>query len=268
MFKKTIGMMLASIFAVSAQASVTLNDVTGEELKKIKEDFVFSMTDGDPRRQVEILNVKRLSDSDNYYLKMAENGGSYTILYMKDINSILIQSSGEVYDLSNENFVSKEYEASFVKPLLAQIKSEDVVLFPSEVENAKEVFVFTDPTCGYCRKLHEEMADYNKEGITIKYLPYPRGGENNEVGFNSLANALCSENVHDAFDHIKSKNTPLERPENVTDEQYAQCQDKVRYYYNLGNKMGVSGTPAVFDKNGYQIGGYVPAQRMKYTISE
>ncbi len=30
--------------------------------------------------------------------------------------------------------------------------------------------MFTDITCGYCHKLHEQMADYNALGITVRYL--------------------------------------------------------------------------------------------------
>lgn len=31
------------------------------------------------------------------------------------------------------------------------------------------ITVFTDITCGYCHKLHEEMKDYNALGITVRY---------------------------------------------------------------------------------------------------
>lgn len=38
------------------------------------------------------------------------------------------------------------------------------------------LLVFTDITCGYCHKLHEEMKDYNALGITVRYLAFPRQG--------------------------------------------------------------------------------------------
>ncbi|MFT6703397.1 MAG: thiol:disulfide interchange protein DsbC, partial [Pseudomonadales bacterium] len=38
------------------------------------------------------------------------------------------------------------------------------------------VNIFTDITCGYCRKLHNEMKQYNDLGITVRYLAFPRGG--------------------------------------------------------------------------------------------
>ena len=33
------------------------------------------------------------------------------------------------------------------------------------------ITVFTDITCGYCHKLHEQMKDYNALGITVRYRP-------------------------------------------------------------------------------------------------
>jgi thiol:disulfide interchange protein DsbC len=38
------------------------------------------------------------------------------------------------------------------------------------------ITVFTDITCGYCHKLHEQMSDYNALGITVRYLAFPRQG--------------------------------------------------------------------------------------------
>ena len=38
------------------------------------------------------------------------------------------------------------------------------------------ITVFTDISCGYCRKLHRELNDLLDAGITVKYLAFPRGG--------------------------------------------------------------------------------------------
>ena len=39
-----------------------------------------------------------------------------------------------------------------------------------------KVTVFTDTSCGYCRKLHSQMQGYNDLGITVQYLAFPRSG--------------------------------------------------------------------------------------------
>ncbi len=45
---------------------------------------------------------------------------------------------------------------------------------------AHTVTVFTDIDCGYCRKLHGEIAKYNDNGIRVRYLFFPRSGEGGE----------------------------------------------------------------------------------------
>lgn len=42
------------------------------------------------------------------------------------------------------------------------------------------VTVFTDVDCGYCRKLHKQIGDYNARGIKVRYLLFPRSGPDTE----------------------------------------------------------------------------------------
>ena len=42
------------------------------------------------------------------------------------------------------------------------------------------ITVFTDIDCGYCRRLHSQIAEYNRLGIRVRYLFYPRSGPDTE----------------------------------------------------------------------------------------
>jgi len=53
------------------------------------------------------------------------------------------------------------------------------------------VTVFTDITCGYCVRLHQEMKEYNKRGITVRYLAFPRQGPSGQVADN-MAKIWCA----------------------------------------------------------------------------
>lgn len=269
MLKKTLVAVTLGLTALNAQADVELKKLTGDELSAFSIEYVYSMTQGDTSRNISVVDVTQLSDSDNYYVKSEENGYPFTMLYMKDINSVMIPESGEIYDLTGNLFVSKKYKADIVKEMMPLIKKEDLVTFESTKENAtaKHIFVFTDPTCGYCKKLHGEMGLYNAAGITVNYLPFPRGGENNPDGFNALTNALCSADRKEGYNAIKT-NKPAVVAEGTTDAQLEDCRNTVRYYTELGSSMGVSGTPAIFDVNGNQLGGYVPAEKLQYLITE
>ena len=50
-----------------------------------------------------------------------------------------------------------------------------MIVFPAEKER-HTITVFTDLDCGYCRKLHKEIDQFNAEGITVRYLMFPRAG--------------------------------------------------------------------------------------------
>lgn len=138
----------------------------------------------------------------------------------------------------------------------AQLESlhSNLIVYPAKNEKYF-VTVFTDPTCGYCRKLHNEMSEYNDLGITIAYAAYPRGGVNSEMA-NTLKNIWCSDNQLEAMDRAKSD---LSVPNK-------SCSNPVDRMYNIGSALGINGTPALFLPNGELIPGYQPAQQLLSTL--
>ena len=133
--------------------------------------------------------------------------------------------------------------------LLAQVDIDDMIVF-SPAEPAKGyINVFTDITCGYCRKLHLEMDDLNRRGVEVRYLAFPRGGMESD-GARQLATAWCSRNRESTLTSLKSG---VELPIN-------ECEgNPVSEHYALGNRFGVRGTPAIVTSDGQLIPGYKPA---------
>ena len=84
--------------------------------------------------------------------------------------------------------------------VLASHPESEMIVFgprpPAEVKHT--VTVFTDVDCGYCAKLHREMAGYNELGIEVRYMAFPRAG----VGSNSyrkIVSVWCAEDQQDAM---------------------------------------------------------------------
>ena len=73
------------------------------------------------------------------------------------------------------------------------------------------ITVFTDIDCGYCRKLHSQMAEYNRLGIRVRYLFYPRSGPDTESWHKAEA-VWCSANRNDALTRAK-KGEEIKAPE-------------------------------------------------------
>ena len=119
-----------------------------------------------------------------------------------------------------------------------------------------EILVFYDTTCGYCQKLHNDIARYNALGITVHYAAFPRNGVENfrapgqkTEGYQQLENIWCAENKNLAF-NMSLRNGPMPS---------AQCESTVAQQYELGVTLVVEGTPAIFGMDVRLIvPGYVP----------
>ena len=59
-------------------------------------------------------------------------------------------------------------------------ESEMLVFAPKEAAKYT-ITVFTDIDCGYCRRLHSQIAEYNRLGIRVRYMFFPRSGPDTDV---------------------------------------------------------------------------------------
>lgn len=170
------------------------------------------------------------------------------LFYASSDGSYLLQ--GKLYGLGDR--VSDLTEQSMSSVRLAGVDQfkNDMIVFPAK--NEKHVItVFTDITCGYCRKLHEQIDDYNDKGITVRYLAYPRAGVTDRAGnytqgFADLRSIWCHEDPKTAMTKAKAGSNVAQRI----------CDKPVEAEYNFGRKVGVSGTPAIILANGMMLPGY------------
>jgi len=133
--------------------------------------------------------------------------------------------------------------------IFADRDTSDMIIFKPTGDSKAIINVFTDVDCGYCRKLHREVPQLNAMGIEVRYLAYPRAGIPSE-SYSKIATAWCAEDQQDALTRIKNgQNLPS-----------AVCTDNpVAKHFELGQQVGVTGTPAVILMDGTLIPGYQPA---------
>lgn len=126
------------------------------------------------------------------------------------------------------------------KPISYKAKDEKTVLT-----------IFTDIDCPYCLKIHNEVPALNKQGITVNYLMFPRAGVGS-ASFKKSVSSWCADNPNDALTKAKNREKIPEKT----------CDNPVETQYELGKKLGVTGTPALITANGELIPGYVPAAKL------
>ncbi len=176
------------------------------------------------------------------------------VLYVSNDGKFLIQ--GALIDVAAKDNLTQASEAVFRKDVLDTVGPDQGIVFAAE-QPKYTVKVFTDIDCGYCRRMHQDIAEYNKLGITVEYLFYPRDGIGSEA-FDKAVSVWCSPDRHQALTAAKAGATLPK----------ASCTNPVTRDYDVGRRVGLDGTPAVYAENGRQLGGYLPPADMLARLDE
>ncbi len=170
------------------------------------------------------------------------------IIYVSADGRYLIQ--GSLFDLNTRTSLTESSEAVIRSGILAKVGPDRRIIFAA-AKPKHRITVFTDIDCGYCRKMHQQMAQYNNLGISVEYLFYPRAGMGSAAATKAI-NVWCSADRRKAMTDAKN-----DRPvPNKT------CTNPIATDYALGQKMGFDGTPAIYAANGAQVGGYLAPAEM------
>ncbi len=170
------------------------------------------------------------------------------VMYVSNDGKYLLQ--GNLIDLVGRNNLTEASEAVQRKALLAAVPQSRKISFAPGIPKYR-VTVFTDIDCGFCRKMHTQISEYNKLGIAVDYLFFPRAGIGSE-SFQKAVNVWCA----------PDRNVAMTMAKNDRALPKKNCTNYVTMDYKLGLQAGVEGTPAVYTANGVGIGGYLSPQDM------
>ncbi|MEO7773463.1 MAG: DsbC family protein [Steroidobacteraceae bacterium] len=168
--------------------------------------------------------------------------------YIFDGDLIRLKSPTEVENITEKRKTQiSESKQPMRLEALAAVPESQMLVFGSP--SAKyTVTVFTDIDCGYCRVMHKHIADYNKLGMKVRYLFFPRTGPGTE-SWTKTEQVWCSANRNESFTAAINDALP---------EQKAKaCPGApLQKHWDLVKKFGLSGTPGIILANGKLIPGY------------
>lgn len=234
--KKCLSTTLATMLLTSfAFASVEKTETSEKAMAEISEKLT--------AMQIQVTSVNPFV-VDGLYEVITNQG----VFYASENAQFLI--NGNVLDIDNgmNNLSAKSMVALSQAKLQAFEKEMIVYKAPNEKH---VVTVFTDTNCGYCLKLHAEMADYHKQGITIRYLAFPRGGVKSGT-YHSMVSIWCADEPKNAMNAAKNRKKV----------KYKTCDNSVKEQYELGLFMGVNATPTMIFEDGSLSSGYAPADQL------
>ena len=173
------------------------------------------------------------------------------VLYASADGQFLVQGYlFQIQDGKPVNLTEKAERVAIAKTINA-IPASEMVVYPAKGETKSHITVFTDTTCPYCHKLHAEVPELNKRGIEVRYVAFPRQGLGSS-GDQQLQAVWCSTDRKAAMDKMVDGK----------EIKAAKCENPVSKQFQMGQSIGVSGTPAIVLEDGQVIPGYQPAPQV------
>ena len=198
------------------------------------------------QNQLQIIGVVATPLSNIYEVEL--NTGE--ILYSDISGDYLF--AGDMYQTSVAGLMNLSAGKRDLRNLdkIAAVPEDQMIIYTPDVVKAS-ITVFTDVDCTYCRALHKDLDTLLEMGIQVRYMAYPRGGENAD-SYEKMISVWCSEDRHKSLTQAKNGQNLPER----------DCDTPVLAHYELGNELGISGTPALFFPDGKLIPGYMEPERL------
>lgn len=194
------------------------------------------------------IQVQDISFSDERNLYVINVGDIQPIYMLPDGEHVIL---GDIFNISEgEAQSTTEKDKDIFRKNKLNTSNLETIDFLAKKEKYS-LTVFTDVDCGYCRKFHNEIDQYNNLGISIKYLAFPRAGIDSE-SYTKMVSAWCSDRADISITLLKDNKSI---PSN-------SCENSVAEQFELGRTLGITGTPALITQSGKLLPGYVPAQEL------
>ncbi len=194
------------------------------------------------------IKVQDISFSDERNLYVINVGDIQPIYMLPDGEHVIL---GDIFNISEgEAQSTTEKDKDIFRKNKLITSNLETIDFLAKKEKYS-LTVFTDVDCGFCRKFHNEIDQYNNLGISIKYLAFPRAGIDSE-SYTKMVSAWCSDQADLSITLLKDNKSI---PSN-------SCENSVAEQFELGRTLGITGTPALITQSGKLLPGYVPAQEL------
>lgn len=160
--------------------------------------------------------------------------------------------AGDLIDAQTKSNLTELSRSSDRKAIIEKVDAASTIEFKAKGDEKYVIYVFTDVDCPFCVKLHKEVPALNEKGVTVRYLAYPRAGIDSPA-YKKMVNVWCADDKMAALNQVKNEGKELPTKE---------CTNPVKDQFELGQKLGVNGTPAIVTADGMMMPGYRSADEL------
>lgn len=128
-------------------------------------------------------------------------------------------------------------------------------------QGARQMVVFEDPNCGYCKKLETELQKLSN--VTIHVMPLAILSPDSET---KLVNVLCARDK--ARTWVSSLQTGAAAATCTDPKRIESAKKQIEEVRQLAQKLQVTGTPTILYRSGKRTNGFEPAEAIEAKLAE
>ncbi|WP_298150682.1 DsbC family protein [Flavobacterium sp.] len=162
---------------------------------------------------------------------------------------------GKMYETSTKNDLTQRSWTELNKIDYKQLPFE-LAIKQKRGNGSREVVVFEDPNCGYCKRLRQTLNEL--DNITVYTFQFNILSEDSRT---KSRNIWCAADPGQAWDNFMLRNIA---PPAASEA----CRDNHDKVLDLGKKLKVAGTPALFFVDGSRIPGAVGKETLEKKLAE
>ena len=171
------------------------------------------------------------------------------LFYTDDKAQFLID--GAIFDLKTMRNISEERSRKLFALDFNQLPLE-LSVKKVKGNGERKLAIFTDPNCGFCKKLEKELTQI--DNVTIYQFMYPVFPGSAE----KVRDVWCSKDRVKAWDDLMLDSVA---------PPTGNCETPTEQVLALGRKLKVNGTPALIFGDGSMNPGYLPAAELEKALN-
>lgn len=190
-------------------------------------------------------------------VRPSQVAGIYEVVMGKDV--AYTDATGKVFmfgnliDMESQRNMTQERKNELNKIDVATLDTKNAIK-TVRGKGSRVLYVFSDPECGFCKRLEPSLKTL--DDVTIYMFPYAMLSERSMASAKAI---WCSKDRAKAWeDHMTNK--PVLMQECDTSALQANVQ--------LGRRLGVNGTPTMFNGAGVQLAGALPVDQIARFVEE
>merc|ERR1711991_696657 len=115
-----------------------------------------------------------------------------------------------------------------------------------------EYFLFTDPECPYCKKFESYFTQV-EDKVKIRIFFFPLSFHANAKDISLYVMSQKSQDAKVKAFLNTTKDTPAFKNRKISKAELAKLEKKLNTQMDIGAKLGVAGTPSLFDGKGNKV---------------